>query len=312
MAFPILGTPRPAFFDSSGSPLVSGTLAVLDPADDTNKASYPTYDDAEAATNANVNPIVLDARGEASLWGLEDEDYKLVLKDSAGATIWTEDDVRTPTQKLTSVANGEGASNIGVEDAAGNMAATDVEASLAEIYIDFVAADAVDKAALAAVTNGNGAALVGVEDAGGYFAGFDVETVLAQIGSNYALKALTESVTATNVITTAETGKTFFLNAVGGFTSTLPAPAAGIEFEFIVVTAPTTAYIVTTNAGANVLQGTLLDIVGEQVAITNQDTINFVASTSLLGDSLRVIGDGVNWHCTARSLADGGITTAAT
>ena len=98
MAFAILGTPKPAFFDSSGSPLTSGTLAVLDPADDTNKASYPTYDDAEAATNANVNPVVLDARGEPpnGLWGLDNEDYKLVLKDSAGATIWTTDDVFLP------------------------------------------------------------------------------------------------------------------------------------------------------------------------------------------------------------------------
>jgi hypothetical protein len=95
MAFPILGTPKPQFFDSSGSPLSSGTLSVLNPADDTNKASYPTYDDAEAATNANVNPVVLDARGEPpnGLWGLDSEDYKLVLKDSAGTTIWTADDI---------------------------------------------------------------------------------------------------------------------------------------------------------------------------------------------------------------------------
>ena len=101
MAFAILGTPKPAFFDSSGSPLVSGTLAVLDPADDTNKASYPTYDDAEAATNANANPVVLDSRGEISLWGLDSEDYKLVLKDSAGTTIWTTDDVFLPTLLTT-------------------------------------------------------------------------------------------------------------------------------------------------------------------------------------------------------------------
>lgn len=97
MAFPILGTPKPQFFDSSGSPLASGTLSVLNPADDTNKASYPTYDDAEATTNANANPITLDARGECSLWGIDGEDYKLVLKDSSGATIWTVDDVNLAT-----------------------------------------------------------------------------------------------------------------------------------------------------------------------------------------------------------------------
>ncbi len=122
----------------------------------------------------------------------------------------------------------------------------------------------------------------------------------------------TELVTTTNVITATENGKTFYLNAVGGFTSTLPAPALGLKYKFIVKTAPTTAYIITTNGGDNVLQGTFLDIVGELVAITNQDTLNFVASTSLVGDSLEVESDGTNWYCTAFSKADGGITVSAT
>jgi hypothetical protein len=98
MPYPILGTPKPQFFDSSGAPLASGTLSVLDPATNLNKASYPTYDDAVALTNANTNPITLDSRGEPAneLWGLEDEDYKLVLKDSTGNIIWTVDDVQIP------------------------------------------------------------------------------------------------------------------------------------------------------------------------------------------------------------------------
>jgi len=121
-----------------------------------------------------------------------------------------------------------------------------------------------------------------------------------------------ETVTTTNVIVASESGTTFFLNLAGGFTSTLPAPVTGLRFKFIVKTAPTTAYIVTTTSGDNILYGTLLDIVGEQVAITAQDTINFVASTSLIGDSLEVESDGTNWYCTAKSLADGGITIAVT
>ncbi len=121
-----------------------------------------------------------------------------------------------------------------------------------------------------------------------------------------------EIVTATNVITAAENGKTFYLNAAGGFTSTLPAPAANLKFKFIVKTAPTTAYIITTNAGADILQGTFLDIVGELVAISAQDTLNFVANVSLVGDSLEVESDGISWFCTAFSKADGGITVAVT
>lgn len=91
MAFPLLGNPKPAFFDSSGSPLVSGTLAILDPDDDTNKASYPTLADADALTNANDNPLTLDSRGEPEdgLFGLSGNSYKLVLKDSDATTVWT-------------------------------------------------------------------------------------------------------------------------------------------------------------------------------------------------------------------------------
>ena len=81
---------------------------------------------------------------------------------------------------------------------------------------------------------------------------------------------------------------------------------------FIVKTAPTTAYIITTNASANILQGSYLDIVGELVSIAAQDTLNFVASTSLVGDYLEVESDGTSWFCNARSGADGGITVAVT
>jgi len=119
-----------------------------------------------------------------------------------------------------------------------------------------------------------------------------------------------EFVTATNVILASENGTTFYLNAAGGFTSTLPAPLVGLKYKFIVKTAPTTAYIIRTNVGANILQGTFLDIVGELVPITNQDTLNFVANVSLVGDSLIVESDGTNWYCTAFSLADGGITVS--
>ena len=101
MSFPILGSPKPTFQNSSGAPLAAGTLAILKPEDDTNKASFPTADNADAGTNPNINPIVLDARGEPpnGLFGQDNEAYKLVLKDSIGAPIWTVDDVRCPTRE---------------------------------------------------------------------------------------------------------------------------------------------------------------------------------------------------------------------
>ena len=99
MAYPILGTPKPAFFDSSGDPLASGTITTLNPSDDAVKASYPTADDANASTNGTSGDITLDSRGEPTstqYWGKDNEDYKVVIKDSAGTTVYTIDDIRMP------------------------------------------------------------------------------------------------------------------------------------------------------------------------------------------------------------------------
>lgn len=98
MAFPILGTPKPQFFDSSGDLLVSGTLSILEPTNDTNKTYYPTADDADAGTNGASGDITLNARGEPdnALFGVNGEKYKIVLKDSGGTTIYTVDDIQLP------------------------------------------------------------------------------------------------------------------------------------------------------------------------------------------------------------------------
>ena len=419
MPFPILGTPRPQFHDSSGSPYENGTISVLDPADDTNKASYPTYDDAVALTNANDNPMTLNARGEPpGLWGLDNEDYKIVLKDSLGATVTTDDDVFLPTtvptkygktaQTLTDAGAvtltesttflvTTGAAAITLADGVENQykhivmktdagAATltptnlsngttivfdDVGDSAHLIFIDgswnwiggtarvtgytadttvtFTSADATPtvgggKSFITAgttaitdfddgvvgqtiyilanssitITNNAAISLNGARN-------FDMvagdsltlhmfnDQVWEEVGRSLdSDAALSEVVATTNVISANETGKTFYLNLAGGFTSTLPAPALGLEYTFIVSTAPTTAYVITTTSGNNLLYGTYLDIVGELVYFSAQDTLNFVASTSLVGDRLEVESDGTNWYCKAFSGADGGITVSVT
>ena len=103
MSFPILGSPKPQFLDAPGDTYSSGTLSVLEPADDTNKTYYPTADDADADTNGSTGDITLNSSGVPTnaLFGIDDQKYKLVLKDSAGATIWTVDDIRLPTRLPT-------------------------------------------------------------------------------------------------------------------------------------------------------------------------------------------------------------------
>ena len=97
MSFPLIN-PTPTFTDSSGSPLSSGTIEFRDPTTNDLIDSFPTADDADAQTNANDNPLTLNSRGEAAS-GLYLEDgvkYKIILKDSDSATVWTQDDVRCP------------------------------------------------------------------------------------------------------------------------------------------------------------------------------------------------------------------------
>jgi hypothetical protein len=116
----------------------------------------------------------------------------------------------------------------------------------------------------------------------------------------------------TNTLTANESGKTIFLNSAGGGSTVLPAPALGLNFKFIVSTAPTTAYTIDTASGANIMHGTHIDIVGELVYATARDILSFVANTSLVGDSMEVVSDGTSWFYTAQSGADGGITTGQT
>lgn len=81
--------PKFTAWDDDGDPLSGGKLHTYTAGTTTNKATYPTKADAEAGTNANANPVVLDSRGEANVF--LDGAYKFVLKTSADVTIWTVD-----------------------------------------------------------------------------------------------------------------------------------------------------------------------------------------------------------------------------
>lgn len=78
--------------DANGDPLNGGKVHVYQAGTTTDDASYPTYDDALAGTNANANPVTLDSAGRAQIWLQGERSYKVVVKDSAGSTIQTMDD----------------------------------------------------------------------------------------------------------------------------------------------------------------------------------------------------------------------------
>ena len=103
MTVQFLGLPKVQYFDSNGDPLTGGKLHTYEPGTTTNKASYPTVADAEAGTNANTNPVILDSRGEADV--VLAGNTKLVLKTSADVTIWTLDNVNPSTTLMDSNGN---------------------------------------------------------------------------------------------------------------------------------------------------------------------------------------------------------------
>ena len=128
-----------------------------------------------------------------------------------------------------------------------------------------------------------------------------------------ALAGKTAVLTTTKTVAAFETGTRFILNTATAFVTTLPAPAAGLEFWFYIgATEPTTSHTVVTNASANIINGNLVspDVDGTNVVnAADADTISFIASKALHGDFAHVWSDGTNWYLDGMSSAFDGMTT---
>ena len=93
--------PRLQFFASDGSFLVGGKLYTYAAGTTT---PLTTYTSSSGGT-ANTNPVILNSRGETSVW-LGSSQYKFVLKDANDVEIWTQDN-------LWAAANVDGSNAIG-------------------------------------------------------------------------------------------------------------------------------------------------------------------------------------------------------
>ena len=124
-----------------------------------------------------------------------------------------------------------------------------------------------------------------------------------------------EVVSSANVITAAESGRTFFLNSAAEFASTLPAPALGLNYEFIVTAAPATDgdYTIVTEGGCQILAGHVLtsgfaDSGSDVETAATGTTVTFVRDVSVVGDRCSVISDGSSWFASCITAIEGGIT----
>ena len=73
--------------DNLGRPIVGAQIETYDAGTSNPKS---TFTDSTGAA-ANTNPVITDQRGEADIW--TDGPVKLVVKDSAGATLYTVDNL---------------------------------------------------------------------------------------------------------------------------------------------------------------------------------------------------------------------------
>ena len=112
-------------------------------------------------------------------------------------------------------------------------------------------------------------------------------------------RELTEIVTAANVLTSADCGATFYLNASAGFLTTLPSPTSlgGCYFKLIVHTATSTNGYTIGTPTADIIDGMVVARDGlAGVACSNEDLITLVNAQMVGGDWVELRTDGTNWY----------------
>lgn len=133
-----------------------------------------------------------------------------------------------------------------------------------------------------------------------YLQGVEVTATAAEINNAADLSNAAEIVAATNVITSAENKKTFYLSSSTEFVSTLPAPFLGAEYVFVVAAAPSGASytIVTAGAPDQIIVGGVHDAggaAGDVESTAGGTTITFVDGQAVVGDTAILRSDGTSW-----------------
>ncbi|WP_347467508.1 hypothetical protein [Burkholderia stagnalis] len=125
----LLPNGRQQFIDFNGYPLVGGAAYFFEPGTEVYKT---TWQDPEL-TEPNENPVKLDARGQATIWGKGT--YRQVLYDRKGTLIWDRL-VEDPTEGIDDffdrIGGEDGASLIGFIQAGVGAVRRDVQAKLRE------------------------------------------------------------------------------------------------------------------------------------------------------------------------------------
>lgn len=88
MTAALMPLPKMQFTDTNGNPLAGGKVYTYAAGTSTPLATYTD----QSGVTTNTNPVVLDSRGEASIW-IGSSSYKIILKTSDDTIVWTVDGV---------------------------------------------------------------------------------------------------------------------------------------------------------------------------------------------------------------------------
>ena len=112
-------------------------------------------------------------------------------------------------------------------------------------------------------------------------------------------------ISAATTLTQAQSGARFSVFQTSAYTITLPSPGIGLNYKFFLNT--TGAFAVSIIGPTASLIGTLSNP-ADTIIIGTSTSLNFVASTANVGDTIEVYGDGTAWLCRAVTGDVGGIT----
>lgn len=130
-----------------------------------------------------------------------------------------------------------------------------------------------------------------------------------------------ETLTAAKSLDANDSDKIFMLDAVAGFTVTLPAIAdagSGWRCRLVIKTAVTSNGYIITEKVANDTNIVITNGINELDVDTGNDgpynaghtTITLVHNVAIAGDWLEIFCDGTNFYVTGQTNADGGVTLA--
>ena len=116
------------------------------------------------------------------------------------------------------------------------------------------------------------------------------------------------SLAAAATLTAAQSGSIIALTGTTGYAVTLPAPAAGLNYTFIVQDLFGTTDWVITSASADMF-GTVMELSTVQ-AIASATTINLELAADTIGDRIKVESDGTNWYVSGAMAQAASVTPA--